>query len=102
MNWHQQAACRPGKADPSSFSPVDSRCRVNLPAAKMVARAFCATCPVRPECLDAAMHLTAGGMPPQEIVQAGLWFPLANAADLRPIDLLATEPAKPAGSGAAA
>lgn len=86
-NWRDRAACR--TARPADFSPVDSRGRLNLDEARLVAAHNCGPCPVRQDCLDAAM---APGFTPQELVQAGMWFPIATAEDTTPIDLLALIP----------
>lgn len=87
-DWRTRAACR--TARPADFSPVDTRGRVDLNAARLVAAHNCGPCPVRDACLGEAM---TAGRTPQELVQGGLWFPIATAEDTRPVDLLATIPA---------
>lgn len=86
MSWQEKAACRTG--NPADFSPVDVRGRVDLVAARLVAAVHCGPCPVRAECLGLALTLEAKGIPPQELVQAGLFWPSQSAGDTTPIDLL--------------
>ena len=57
--WHTRAACRAPGVDPEWFWPDRGR-----PDTAEVARAICATCPVRAECLDdvLAQHSHTGGI----------------------------------------
>jgi WhiB family transcriptional regulator, redox-sensing transcriptional regulator len=65
--WRSAAACR--SADPDLFFPVSSSGRALEQVAE--AKAICARCPVRPECLAFALrtgqlHGVWGGMGEQE------------------------------------
>ena len=50
-NWWKQAACQ--AAEPDLFFPVSSHGRSQADTVR--ARAVCASCPVRPQCLDFAL-----------------------------------------------
>lgn len=88
LRWHNQAAC--ADANPDVFSPVigDERRRVNLPLAREVARTWCGGCPVLAECRADVDARRRKGWGPQELVEAGVWWPSTNSRG-EPIDLLA-------------
>ncbi|MFC5996921.1 WhiB family transcriptional regulator [Pseudonocardia hispaniensis] len=81
LGWQEHAACR--DANPSVFSPVDDRGRVDLDQARHVAHTWCAGCPVITQCRTSALVLGA-----QEIVQAGAWWPLSTSRNPEPVNLL--------------
>lgn len=86
MTWQTRAACSHPSVQPGDFSPLDARGRVDLAAATRIADAICRRCPVRLDCLEAAV--TSGA---QEVVQGGMWFPAApyRTTTSVPVDLLA-------------
>lgn len=71
--WLIEARCR--ETDPSTFSPVDKRGRVDMPAVRQAAQLFCASCPVLAECRGEADALAEAGFAPQELLVGGLWWP---------------------------
>lgn len=81
-DWCGRAAC--GRANPTLFSPLDKRGRVILDDARAVALRYCADCPVIRQCLIAAADSKHGA---QEMVQAGMWWPIATSVE-EPFQLL--------------
>lgn len=88
-DWVTEARCR--ETDPSTFSPVDRRGRVDMPEVKRAAAVFCAACPVLAECRTEAFRLAGAGFAPQELLVGGLWWPQAPYRGRKarpPVDLL--------------
>jgi hypothetical protein len=86
--WVAEARCR--ETDPSTFSPVDRRGRVDMPAVRRAAQLFCAGCPVLAECRVEAEALAEAGFAPQELLVAGRWWPQRpyRGAPRPPVDLI--------------
>lgn len=86
--WLDEAVCR--ETDPSTFSPVDRRGRVEMDQVRRAAALFCARCPVLADCRAEAEGLAAAGFAPQELLVAGMWWPPRpyRGSVRPPVDLL--------------
>lgn len=95
------APCTHPAVNRRDLSPVDRAGTLDEPRARRIAEMLCGRCPARPACLDEAHRLRDAGTPPQELIWAGLWWPVSTAQDTRPTDLLSPA-ASPAHEKAAA
>ena len=94
-DWNR-AACLHPSVRPQDMSPVDGAGRLDEAKARRVAAALCGQCPIREACLNAALEARAqgprpSGYGPQELIQAGMWWPVERAKDPTPIDLFITD-----------
>lgn len=93
-DWRGAPCLHPSVNRRGDLSPVDTAGKLDEPRARRIAAKLCGRCPARRACLDSAQQLRDAGTPPQEIIWAGLWWPVSNARDTTPIDLLAAAPAE--------
>lgn len=91
-DWRGAPCLHPSVNRRGDLSPTDGAGKLDEARARRVAAMLCGRCPVRAACLDQAIRLRDLGMPPQEIIWAGLWWPVQTAKDPHPKDLLTAQP----------
>lgn len=90
LDWMDRAKCRHPSAA-SKLSPRrDGKNAPDMAHAAATAARYCGKCPVLADCLGFTAAKVAAGLRPQDLVQAGKYWPPAasNGAAKPPTDLL--------------
>ena len=97
--WQDRALCAHPSAAPKFSPPRDGKNKPDMAHAARTAARFCGQCPVLADCLGFTTEQVAAGLRPQDLVQAGKYWPPGPAKP--PTDLLA-DTCEPATEDAAA
>ena len=104
LDWMDRAKCRHPSAAAQLSPRRDGRNTPDMVHAAATAARYCGTCPVLADCLGFTTEQVAAGLRPQDLVQAGKYWPPAasNGAAKPPTDLLVADLDEPTSEGVAA